>query len=509
MNSKKGLLRTLILTSSLAAASSLPIIITNTIVNNNEVSLTTKNASSSDYSFVIGHDKFASYDYNNTFAWSYGENFSIGVNTRTSSTNFTNGQLMCSNSQIFFKASFSDEATRSVSNTTAVVSDPWGYMNKGITDSRENMIAIKRNSLVNNKEEFKESLTSMKQLTNATTWNEVTDWQPNGTQTVNQEFELEKFEKPIFKVNLLDNSSVSAVVNIGSDGSGTMVSQLHFRDDPGFTDHSADISECVGLSKTFTNQNNYAGLTYVKSNINEAQPGQQTIEVYSGDTKFTDNPITYSSFDIKTQIKQKYSASDWLKVNTSLFEERISIGMENGYPGVLSNSLSIVADNETGNINAVFLPKQVLKAGCVVDYTGKAYTKTLVSGFKPQPKESEDSSTNVWMWVGIGIGIAVVIAIAVTVTLVLLKKKKKSKRDKHGRIHVPINNRPALGNSSAKPNVNNSQPNVPRTPQQPQNRPMPPKPNPGPQNRPVPPKPPMPGARSGTSPQRPGMAPRR
>lgn len=436
---------------------------------------------------VIGMDKFASYNYNNAFSKAYNSSFALGVNTLTSSSDWTNGQLLYSSSEgvVQFKAWYQDDYRRTISNTQSVVADPFAVMQSGNMDISDNMIALKCNDLLNGSVQEKEALSSMTNTGGAITWNGITDWDAAGNESTIDEYEANQMGKVICELSIEDNTSISAAINIGSNNSGTMASELRYNTSGGLTDDSNKITSCSELSQVVDNTNNYAGLTFVRSSINGSTPGAQMVAVYSGDTVFNGNAINYIDINVPASQKSSLSASQWLSKNKTAFDGKIAIDMTNGFPGVLTNSLSIVPNNKTGEIKAVFKPITVLKSGSVVNYTGKSYEKVLVSGFNTNIQVDEDSNSDLWMWVGIGVGSAVVVAAIITTVILVLKKKKSSKKDLKVNSVSSNNKRLGLTNNTPPraPGQNNIQKPAPRPGTAPQ-RPGPSASKPGPAPRP-------------------------
>lgn len=421
---------------------------------------------------TIASDKFAAYSYNNSFADKYDFNFTIGVNTLTPTSDWTNGMLKLESGIIKFKAWFEKDERRSISNTEDVVTDPWASIENGNKNQRANMIAIRRTSLVDGSIQFREALSKMINTGSAITWDDITDWDDKGNVRVNHEYATGAYGKQICTVPLNNNSAVSAAINIGSDGSGTMVSELRYNTTGAVTDDSDKISACPELSHTFNNQNIYAGITFVKSNLNSVKPlSNQTLAVYSGDTTFTEQPINFKNIDIPASIKTEVLPSKWLSSNANALDEKISIQMTNGYPGIMTNSVTIIPNDRTGEIKAVFKPQYVLKSGCVASYTGKPFEKVILSGFKNDPNaviDSEEvnnkSSFNLWILVSIGAGSAVLLAAIIATIIIVLKKKKTVKKNKI--TTVPLNNaRLAHSPNPPKKPIPQSRPkNVPPSP---------------------------------------------
>lgn len=453
-------------------------------INNQNISIVNADSKAENTDVVIALDKFASYKYNNAFRNKYSSSFALGVNTLTASTDWTNGQLFYSSSDasIKFKAWYQNDSRRTISNTEAVVADPFAVMQSGNMDISQNMIALKTNDLLNGSIQFREALTSMKNVGNAITWNGITDWDAAGNQSTTDKYQSDTMDKVICQAYIQENTSVSAAINIGSNNSGTVPSELRFNSSGGLTDDSDKISSCPELSHLVDNSNNYAGITFVNSTINGTTAGSQTVAAYSGDTTFGNDPIEFTDINVENADKENITPSEWLKSNTSLFDNKITINMNNGYPGVLSNAVSIVPNDATGEIKAVFKPQKILKSGCVANYTDRSYEKTLISGFKSvhpdvQLSQSSDSS-DLWMWVGIGVGSAVVVAAAITTVILVLKKKKTSKKNLKVNSVSSNNKRLALSNGTP--------------PKAPGQRPVPPRPGAVPQ-RPIPPN----GAKAG------------
>lgn len=496
------------------------------------VSQVNKAADTPSYSVLLPNSSYYSYSYNNEFASTYNSNFGLGVNT--TSENWTNGYLKYDGRSVIFQAWYQNTANRSISGTLDVDADPWGSMQTGNIPNYTNQLAIKRTDIMSGNDQFKQAVSSMKNTGSAITWDGIKTWNTSGSTSVTNQYTEGAMEKSIISINLNDDSSVSAAINVSAGKSTALPSNIRYDQNHAVTDHAPGANTASGLSTDFNSQRNYAGMTFTRTGFdNIDRPGSQQVKVYSGDTKFPEDPIQFNGISISDDVKRTNRPSDWLRANNSQLAKTISISMQNGYPGCLANALTLVADDKAGTISAVFQPKKVLLKGCAVDPSpDQKWTKVLISGFneiKPDnttngvANNNNNSSLPSWIWIIVGVGSLLFISTLVAIILIVLKNNKRQNQIEKGVKKLIANQTtaPRLSGPTGKPTPSQLQhngPNGQKGPGVPQGQNIPKGPG-VPQGLNSPkgqtattapagtPKPPIPGARPGVAAQRPGAKP--
>ncbi len=347
------------------------------------------------YIYTIQPSNLGSINYNNSV--SALSTFRVGVNSTSSSGQWTNGMLEINSGKVRLIASNSTSDFRRVISDTAYVSQNMYELvttDKFLSNSDNwyNGIFLRRLN-IDGTLDYTEYLYDMYNYDTSNSsyynWNKIYSQSGTASPAYLHESHSNDENVQLMDVNIVNNKPVAVGINLGMHSTSGQWSRLKYTTGSGWTDDSPYVYGQYNLYTVHDKDTDLVCYTVYPQSFGRSDDGTK---YYSGSSSFSASDLTFSGSavsDAATMLPSTY-----LKAHQTDLASKISISTSNGYPGMINEGLQLVANDSTGEIILKWVPKTYLKNGLAMTYSGGGVSKVILSGFNAKQPTSWVNATN-------------------------------------------------------------------------------------------------------------------